>query len=71
MGMYDSYLNNPRVGVASGNRTDAGIQFDVIRIQFSFLSCLFLFLAALHGLQDLSFLIRDRTHAPCSGSSES
>lgn len=52
MRMYDSYLNNPGVGVASGNRTDAGIQFDVIRIQFSFISSLF-FLAALQA-QDLT-----------------
>ena len=31
----------------------------------------FFFLNTLHGMQDLSSLSRDRTHAPCSGSMES
>ena len=30
----------------------------------------FFFFAALHGMWDLSFLTKDQTHAPCSGSTE-
>ena len=38
---------------------------------FRYIFFFFFFLAAPHGMWDLSSLTRDRTHAPCSGSAES